>query len=236
MSRLQVLLAVLAAVLVVVLFYFLMVQPRQDEILAIEEDIDVQLELQRELTAERNRLRSVRERAPEVEADLVTAAAVLPPAPEVPEFLRQLDLAAEDSGVLLRSVAPQRPQQVADAEEGLSELPFTVQVEGTYFQIVDFLRRIETPTLSPRGVMWDDLSVAYLDGQDDEDIELGESPPLAAVVSGRVFALLPQPPSEEDPTQPVEPDDTDQLDEDGGPTEDTADVEVDVDATVEDEG
>jgi hypothetical protein len=215
MTRIQVFLAVLAALLVVVLFYFLAWQPQQEELERIEADIQAQLDLQTQLTAERNRLRAVREEAPELEAELASAAAIVPSDPAIPALLRQLQQVADDSGLVLRVVSPSRAVQIEDADPGLSRLALSVQVEGTYFQIVDFLRRSEDPTLFARGVQWATATVT----RDDEDY-----PVLTATVGGFTFADLPAPPPEELPGEAP--------DGDGSETAEDADGEAETEAEV----
>jgi Tfp pilus assembly protein PilO len=192
MSRIQVLLAVVAGLLVAALFFFLVWQPKQEELELVEADIDMVIAEQQQLTTERNRLRSVRENAPEIEADLRAAEAVVPTSTDIPAVLRQLQLAADDAGIVLRSISPQRAEQLPDAEPGLSVLAVGVQVEGTYFQIVDFVRRIEDPSMTPRGLLWDGLTMSI-----DEFPGLGESPTLITTLSGQLYARLPAPPPEE---------------------------------------
>jgi Tfp pilus assembly protein PilO len=211
MTRIQVLLATLAAVLLVVLFYFLVLQPKQEELETLESDIEATIARQQQLTTERNRLRGVREAVPEIEAEIRTARTIVPSDPALPSTLRQVQVAADDAGIVLRVVSVDRAEPLDEAPEGLSSLGLSLQLEGSYFQIVDFLRRIEDPSITPRGVRWDTLTISR-----------DEYPTLLVNVSGRVFAALPVAPPEDAP----EP----------APTDDNGDdVEDDADADTEDD-
>ncbi len=236
MSRLQILLSVLGVVLIVVLVTLFVFQPREERLAELETQIDQELDLQAELTRERNELREVRGDAPELEAQLSAAEVVVPSHPDVPGLIRSIQLAADDAGTLLVSVAPSRMQQLPDAPEGVSVAELNIQLEGNYFQVVDFLRRVEDPELIGRGILWTGatLTRGTEDQVDDEDevddaVTAGN---LIVTLSGRVYSHLPEPPSEEELEDPeaVDPDD-DPQDPDA---DDTADIDDDEDQDVAD--
>jgi Tfp pilus assembly protein PilO len=205
MKRTHVLLAALAAVLLSVSFWLLLWQPKQDEIVATREEIQATQDQQRMLEAELVHLRSVRESAPEAEAQLAAAGAIVPERPNQPSLLRQLQAAADDARLTLTSVNFGRPPETLPEGQTIASLPTNLAIEGGYFQIVDFLRRIEAPDITPRGVLWDSITVTE-----------GEYPTLIAALSGRTFAAAVTPPAEV---------------EDALAMEDEADAEAD--ATVE---
>lgn len=206
MTRVQIILSVLAAVLVVVLFWLLLWSPQQEELDGLRADIEDTQDQQRTLAAERDALRNVRDEAPGIEAELAAATSIVPSDPALPAALRQLQQAADEAQLVLQAVSPSRPTQVEGADEGVSAIDVNVQVIGTYFQVVDFLRRIEDPSISPRGLIWGNLTLAP-----------EELPNLNASISGTMFAHLPAPPADE-------PED----DEDAADEDDDADVTVEV--------
>ena len=211
MNRMAWVVAALAAVAVIALFFVLVFQPAREDLAEVEEQIALEQAEQARLEGEIERLRLVRENAPGVEADLAAADAIVPRDPALPALVRQLQVAADESGISLLSVATARPNELAEPpEEGLSSIDLNTQVEGGYFQLIDFLRRIEDPAISPRGIIWLTASVIRVD----------ESyPDLSVALSGRAYAVLAVPPSEEEP----EP----QGDE-------TSDADVDADAIDDD--
>ena len=211
MKPVQIALSALAAILVVVLFWLLLWSPQQDELETVRDDIDAARDRQEVLAAERDQLRAVRDEAPEVEAELAAASALVPSDPALPSALRQLQQAADEAGALLRAVSPGRPSQVEDADEGVSEIGVSVELEGSYFQIVDFLRRVEDPTITPRGLAWTELTVSR-----------DEYPTLTGSLSGVMYTRLPVVPGAEPEDEPE--DDPDAADDD----DDDADVTVEV--------
>lgn len=213
MKRVTLLLAGLGVLLIIVLWYLLIWSPRTDELETVEAQI---ADAQAQQAVARSRitaLRGVREVAPQLQADLVAAETLLPRETALPSALRQLQQAADDAGATLVSVSPGRPSPVEGGGPQLYEMTLSAEIRGTYFQIVDVLRRIEDPAITPRGVLWDSMG-----------LNISDAPELSASLGGRMFALLPDPPAPEpDPVEGVPADDA----------EEDADVEVDVDVDVE---
>ena len=219
MNRIAVLLTALGMVLVVALFFVVVFQPLREELDDVEEQIAQEQTQQATLQQEIARLREVRERAPGVEADLAAADAIVPRDPALPALIRQLQSAADESGMVLSSIATSRPAELAEvAEPGLSSIEVNGQLSGTYFQMVDFLRRIEDPAITPRGVTWASTTVNRADDT---------YPELQFNLSGRAYAVIEQPL----PPEP-EPEDTDVEDTDADADTD-GDTGADGDASEE---
>lgn len=199
MNRQVGLISALAVVLLLVAFYFLAWAPKSEEIATIEEDIEDVLRQQATTQQRIRALEEVRQRAPQIEADITTAEAIVPADVAFPATLRQLQLSADDAGVRLVSIAPGRPLAVAEGAD-LATITLGVVVEGSYFQLIDFFRRIEEPAITPRGIVWEAVSLAE-----------AEYPVLSASAQGRMFALLPAPaaaaPAQPQPTPTPTPTD-----------------------------
>lgn len=228
MRRTQLLLSAVAGILVIALFWFLLYQPKREALAEVEEQILAEEAVQAGLQTEINRLRSVRDEAPEVEAELAAAEAIVPRDAALPSALRQLQLAADEAGLVLSSVSTGRPTAVDGAPEGLAGIDVTVQILGGYFQTVDFLRRVEDPAITPRGLVWLDAALAK-----------AEYPQLSVSLSGRIFVVLPAPPPVEEETsetgdEGVEPGEEAPVDEADEGAEDGVD-DTEGTTTVEDE-
>ncbi len=200
MSRIAWLLTVLAGILIVVLWFFLVWSPTSDEIDAVRADTDTTLAQAAEQRQRAEQLRRVRDGAPEAAADLAFAEVLMPTDPALPALLRQIQTASDDSGARLVAVTPSRPAAVADAPAGLAVIQVGISLEGSYFQLVDVLRRLEDPAIGGRGVRWQSGAIT-----------VSEYPVLTMQVSGEVFSRLPQPPAEvpeeiEDDADPEDPD------------------------------
>jgi Tfp pilus assembly protein PilO len=220
MTRTHWLLAGLAALLVLALFWLMLMSPQRDELAELQAETE-DIEARQVQTASRiASLEAVRDEAPRQEALLAAAHAILPRDPALPSFLRQLQQAADDSEITLVAVAPARPVEatVEGADQSLHVINVGVELQGGYFQLVDFLRRIEDPAITPRGMTWNALNVSG---------EPEDYPTLEISLQGDVYTLLPIAPAE---TEVPDAPDADDEDPD-------ADVDVDVDVEVEeDEG
>ena len=208
MNRMAWVVAALGAVAVIALFFVLVFQPARAELAEVEDQIALEQAEQARLQGEIERLRSVRESAPGVEADLATADAIVPRDPALPALVRQLQSAADESGVTLTSVATSRPVELETPPvEGLSSIAVNTQVEGGYFQIVDFLRRIEQPSITPRGLAWVNATVT----RDDASY-----PDLNVSLAGQAYAVIavPLPPEPEVEQEDAGDDDDDDEAED----------------------
>jgi Tfp pilus assembly protein PilO len=203
MSRIQILLSAVVAILLIAVFYVLLFAPSREQVAELEEQIAAELVQQTQLQAEIGRLRAVRERAPEVEAELAAAEAIIPRDANLPAALRQLQLAADESGIILESVTTTRPVSLEEGVTDLSAIEINVQLYGGYFQAVDFLRRVEDPQITPRGLDWANAAITY-----DED----EYPALNIVLSGELYAVIASPP----PPETEAPVDGDTADADEG--------------------
>lgn len=209
MSRQTGVLAALGVVLLAALFYFFVWQPKSEEIAGIEEEIEAVEQQQAQLRQRITELKEVRANAPDAESDIVAAESIVPRDIGQAAAIRQLQLAADESGVELPTVSFGPPAQVQDATPGLAAIQVTVALQGGYYQIVDFYRRVEDPAITPRGFTWNNISVSP-----------SEYPTLSASSSGSMYALLPTPPQEAPDDEPVdEGDDTDDaevVEEDAG--------------------
>lgn len=183
----QLLIAGVVALVAAVAFYFFLWSPKNAETAEINEQIDTVEAEQVQLRARIAELEQLRATAPEIEAAIVAAQSIVPRDLALPSATRQLQLAADESGVDMRTITFQQTSQVDGAEPGTVSIDLGVTIEGGYFQIVDFLRRVEDPAITPRGIVWNNLSLAP-----------SAYPTLNASLTGSMYAKLPAPPAEGD--------------------------------------
>ena len=222
MSRQATLLSVLGAVLLLVVGYLFVVKPKQDEIADIRTEIQSTQDQQRQVEAQIARLEQVRATIPEVEAAIAAADTIVPhDDAKLSAAVRQLQVAANDSGTELTTVSLARPAAVTDTETtvpaDLASINVSVTITGGYYQIVDFLRRIEDPVISPRAILWNTSSVA-----------LEEYPTLTATLTGSMYAYLED--LGDEPEAPAPTDGGEQATD--APTDGETDVDVDVNVDV----
>lgn len=205
MSRQATILAAVLALLVAVAFYFFVFQPGQEELADVESQIEGVVAQQATTQTRIAQLEAIRSDAAAIEAAIAGATAIVPSETALPATLREIQAAADDSGIELLTLAPSTPGPVTGADElALAQMSLPMSVEGSYFQVVDFLRRIEDPELVARGVIIDAVTVSP-----------GDYPTLSVTITARVFAnVVPgpdpaAPPPAEEPADDVDGDTTD---------------------------
>lgn len=193
MSRQATLLSVLGVILVIALWWVFLYSPGQEDLQRLEDDIAVAEDERVELQTRINQLEQIRSSAPETEALIAQLGSIVPTDPALAGALRQIEAAAEDAGVEVQQLSTSRPALVSeeDADTGLHEISVSMSLQGSYFQFVDFLRRLEDPSITSRGLVFTSLSLSA-----------AEYPSLTASISGTMFAVL-------DPVPEVDPDEAD---------------------------
>ncbi len=153
-SKAMYILIALVTALLLVVFWFVLLSPKRDAIALAQEETEQAIDQQ---TTVRNRIRTLeaaRSRAPDIEAEMALASAIIPEGTDMPAALRALQDAADSSGVEIMSVLPDKGRLSAMAPE-LREIQVAVAVEGGFFQIVDFMRRVEDPRITSRAMVTD---------------------------------------------------------------------------------
>lgn len=139
-GRRQVLIAAGVGVLITVVFFFLLLLPKLNQISETQDDIDQARRAETELTADLNRLREVQRDAPETRARLARVADLLPSSPELPSFIRLLQQAADREGIDLQSIAPSPPGEL---DQNVQQMTVSVLIEGSFRRTEGFLARLE---------------------------------------------------------------------------------------------
>jgi hypothetical protein len=129
------------------------------------------------------------------------AAAEFPPTPALPALVDALQEMADKSGVELTSVSPSTPK-ASSLHPQLAEIPTQITVDGGYFQIEDFLTRLEdlvkgtdaNSRVPPRSLLVNSVSVSASGGASSApaaSTDPASAPPgqLTAAISLSAFQL-----------------------------------------------
>lgn len=141
MRRLAVIVGVVA-VLVTALYYFFLLQPKLDQISEAQRET---VQAREEAEALRNRIRvleQARQNAPETMAKLNALRLLMPSTPDLPGLIRQVQEAADGSGVDLRSIQPSRPTPLQNAT-GVDTINVNIAIFGGFRRVEDLLVRLE---------------------------------------------------------------------------------------------
>ncbi|MGH2829083.1 MAG: type 4a pilus biogenesis protein PilO [Actinomycetota bacterium] len=150
--RRQIVVAAVSILVIVALFFVLLLRPVSSKISEARDQVRAAKSEETSLRLQIRALEAARRDAPAVQARLAKFDLLLPKTADLPVFIRQVQEAANQSGVDLSSIAPSPPAplstgQGADpalAGRGVFTLNVVLQVSGGFFRIESFLRRLES--------------------------------------------------------------------------------------------
>lgn len=180
--RRRVLIFVLVLIVVLIGYYFLAFSPQSDRIELARTDADAAEAQVQKLKIELARRQELQARAPELREQAKTLDDAMPNDPQLAQFILQVQDSANTSGIEWLSVNPTPP---AAGAAGFNVVALTMNVEGGYFQVQDFLVRLETLS---RAVKIDALNLA----PGGTAAQGRGSPKLSAALTMKLFVAVPQ--------------------------------------------
>lgn len=186
-SRAKILIAAGIGVAVVVAWFFLYYSPKGDDLSAIDEDLDQAMVEESELETQLALLQRLEEEAPAREAALRRLNAAVPVQPDLDVFIVEANEIADLAGVDWLSVSPTPP--AAGAAAGVSVISMSIEIEGGFFQVLDYINRLEDVE---RLVIVDSLSISTgggADGGEGEQVTDSGSgaPTLSVTLAARMY-------------------------------------------------
>jgi len=140
-GRTRVILSTIGVVVVLLLGFFFFIRPQQSDLSDLEDQVAQERNETQQLQAELDRLRGLQENAPQLQARLDRIRELVPQRNEVPNFIFQVQEAADESGVGFLQITPTLPDQPAEGA-ALAEVTIQLGAKGGYFAIQDFVRRL----------------------------------------------------------------------------------------------
>ena len=181
--RQELVLAAVGAVLVLIAATLLLIRPTRQATAEARADRDTAVAESQTLRDQIKALEALKPKEAELKAQAELAKAEFPATPALPGLVDALQDAASQSGVELGTVAPSTPE-ASTVNSLLAQITTTVNVSGGYFEIQDFLVRLENlvkgsdpARVTPRSVLVESVN---LTGGSDEQAT-GDS---AAATSG----------------------------------------------------
>lgn len=186
-----VVLGIAAAVLVVVLWWMFVFSGIRSDTDDVKDEIEAARREESSLRAQLDELEAIEEQGPEIAAQLAELEDALPQYPDLAEFVTEANAIAESSGITWLSIAPSEPVPVGT----IGEIGMNIQVQGGYFQVLDYLNRLEE---IDRLVVVDSITLNAGDGTEagsgtggdtGGDLFVGGAPQLSAALTARMFTL-----------------------------------------------
>ncbi|GGK57178.1 hypothetical protein Ppa06_15380 [Planomonospora parontospora subsp. parontospora] len=185
-DRLWIIGGVLAAAVLLVAGWFLLISPEKAEADRLHGDAET---AQTQVATLRSRLADLeRENAdlPRYRSELTEARKALPATADSEKFLEQLQQAGEAAGVFLQGVNVGDPAKLEGTDAVMHHLSVAVTVTGGAAETEEFLDQIQR--VRPRAVLVESVT---LGGADDEDTEGAEGGALNTVVNLQIFVAPP---------------------------------------------
>jgi Tfp pilus assembly protein PilO len=140
--RTELVLAAVGALLVVIAATLLLVRPTRQATAEARADRDAAVAESQALRDQIKALEALKPKEAELKAQANQARAEFPATPSLPGLIDALQDAASLAGVDLGTVSPSTPK-TSTLNSTLAEITTTVNVSGGYFEIQDFLVRLE---------------------------------------------------------------------------------------------
>jgi Tfp pilus assembly protein PilO len=191
------------AILLVIVWYFLLFAPTSSDLNDTRDEVAAAERQKQELENSIRRLEELSANQTQQEADLRALNAAIPPTPDLGAFILQANEIASASGIDWLSISPTPP--VANTSGANSTIALSMQIEGGFFQLLDYLNRMED---LDRLVIIDSISVSAgsesagegtgsTSGGTDGTFSSGSggAPTLSVTLSGRMFTTQAAPAS-----------------------------------------
>jgi Tfp pilus assembly protein PilO len=127
------------AVVLIVAWYFLLFSPTQQKLSDLDQQVQSAQSALGVAKQEVVRLESYKKTAPQSRAEIVRLGKMLPEAEGMPGLIIELSKTADESGVSITAIS--RGTTTTGSPYGVQTA--TLQVSGTYFDVEDFLYRVE---------------------------------------------------------------------------------------------
>jgi Tfp pilus assembly protein PilO len=180
-ARARLILAIVAALLVSVAFYFLFVRSRQGQLSEVQGEIEAEEAKTVELEATLSRLQGLQANAAKFEARLAEIRQLIPPDDEVANFMFQVQDEANRAGVTFVQITPEVPKPPPEGAQ-VAEIRAVIGAEGDYFALQDFLRRLYD---LDRALRIDNLVITSEEDQETQQLN------VTLTATARIFFELP---------------------------------------------
>ena len=196
-DRRRIIVAAVAVLFVCGLFYMFFIRPRSSEVTKARAAVVAAESEQQQLQLDLQRLEELKENAPKLNALLERIRGYVPKDDEIPNFIFQVQEAANTAGVSFVQITPELPKPPAQPAP-LAEVRITMTSSGSFFSLQDFIRRLYT---LDRALRIDTLALAaagagpegaQASGGSDTETVAAEEGELTLTIAARIFFELPE--------------------------------------------
>ena len=163
---------------IILLWYFLLYSPQNDDLSSAQAQTATEQKKTDALQADLARLQSQAKNSTQAAALLRKLDAAVPEQPDLAEFIIQANDIADQSGISFLSISPSPPT----AGTGASVINLTISIQGSFFQLEDYLRLLEQ---LERLVIVDGITISASNADSTSTGSSGTT--LGVTLTGRMF-------------------------------------------------
>lgn len=141
--KMKVALSIVGVVVILAGWFLMVFRPNQQTISDLRDEIEATQEEIVALEAQLLRLQALRDRAPELREEAARFSLALPTSPRVPDFILQVQEAADQARVDFLTITPSLPAPFQGGTSGLQAVGVSISTTGSYFTLQDFIHRLE---------------------------------------------------------------------------------------------
>lgn len=141
--KMKVALSVVGVVVILAGWFLMVFRPNQQKVSDLRDEIEATQEEIVALEAQLLRLQALRDRAPELREEAARFSLALPTSPRVPDFILQVQEAADQAQVDFLTITPSLPAPFEGGTSGLQAVGVSISTTGSYFTLQDFIHRLE---------------------------------------------------------------------------------------------
>lgn len=136
----QIIIAVVLAIILTAGFLFLLELPKIRQLSELETKRSQKEQEIKTTQAELDRLEAQLKELPKMKEEVETLKQKMPAEANLPTIIRDIQTMSDQAGVDFLSIKPSAPTQ----QSGYGEVPLEVTINGVFFDLVDFLYRVQT--------------------------------------------------------------------------------------------
>jgi Tfp pilus assembly protein PilO len=141
MKSRAIVLGVLGTIVLLLVWNLLLFAPKGRTLSHAKDDTQTAEQLGSTLQATLTHLQDISRNGPEIAAELDKLSAAVPASPDLDGFILSANQIAVTSGIDWLSVSPAVAQSGTTSD--VSVIPLSVQIKGGFFQVLDYLNRLE---------------------------------------------------------------------------------------------
>lgn len=190
MKRTTLIACAVGGIVLILLWYFVLFAPTSKDLNDTRDQVSGLDSQNQELENTIRRLKELSRNSVEQQAKLRTLSAAVPAQPDLGEFILQANDLASASGIDWLSIAPTPPAATGGGGP-TSTIPISIQVEGQFSTVLDYLNRLEG---LERLVVVDTINVSASEADSstgstggDAATSSASAPNLSVSLTGRIF-------------------------------------------------